>query len=43
LDKSQDQLSVTLSRTATQVGGSNNNITSTNTTSTILSIPIQSL
>jgi hypothetical protein len=32
LDKSQNQLSVTLSRTATQVEGSNNNITSTDTT-----------
>jgi hypothetical protein len=39
LDKSQNQLSVTLSQPATQVGGSNNNITSTNTTSTISSIP----
>jgi hypothetical protein len=32
LDKSQNQLSVTLSRTAVQVEGSNNNITSTDTT-----------
>ena len=32
LDKSQNQLSVTLSRTATQVEGSYNNITSTDTT-----------
>lgn len=38
LDKSQNQLSVTLSRTTTQVGGSNNNITSTDATSTISSI-----
>jgi hypothetical protein len=39
LDKSQDQLSVTLSRTATQGEGSNNNITSTDTTIPASSIP----
>ncbi len=39
LDKSQNQLSVTLSHTATQVGASNNNITSTDTTITQSSIP----
>jgi hypothetical protein len=40
LDKIQNQLSVTLSRTAaTQVQGSNDNITSTDTTITSLSIP----
>src|SRR5215203_4932535 len=37
LDKSQNKLSVALSRTATQVGGDNNNITSTDTTITALS------
>ena len=40
LDKIQNQLSVTLSRTAaTQVQGSNDNITNTDTTITSLSIP----
>jgi hypothetical protein len=40
LDKSQNQLSITLSRTATtQVQGSNNNITSIDTTITSSSIP----
>ncbi len=40
LDKSQNQLCVTLSRTATQVEGSNNNITSTDiTTITPSSVP----
>jgi len=37
LDKSQNKLSVALSRTATQVGGDNNNITSTDTIITALS------
>jgi hypothetical protein len=39
LDKSQNQLSVTLSRTATQVERSNNNITSTDTTITPSNVP----
>ncbi len=39
LDKSQNRLSVTLSRTATQVQGSNNNITSIGTTIAPSSIP----
>ena len=38
-DKSQNQLSVTLSRSAIQVQGSNNNITSTDTTIAASSIP----
>ena len=37
MDKSHDKLYVTLSRTATQVGGDNNNIKSTDTTITALS------
>ena len=39
LDKSQNQLSVTLDRSAIQVQGSNNNITSTDTTIAASSIP----
>ena len=39
LDKSQNQLSITLSRSAIQVQGSNNNITSTDTTIAASSIP----
>jgi hypothetical protein len=39
LDKSQNQLDVTLSRTSTKGEGNNNNITSTDTTSTISSVP----
>jgi hypothetical protein len=39
LEKSQNQLSVTLSHTAIQIGGSNNNITSTDTNITQSSIP----
>lgn len=39
LDKRQNQLSVTLSRSATQVEGADNNITSTDTTITSSSIP----
>ena len=39
LEKSQNQLSVTLSHTAIQVGGSNNNITSIDTNITQSSIP----
>jgi len=39
LDKSQNQLSVILSHTATQAGGGNNNITSTDTTITTSATP----
>jgi hypothetical protein len=39
LDKSQNQLSVTVSRTATRVGGGNNNITNADTTKAASSVP----